>query len=283
MDYEHPSASLTNLTLRGDDLYALCRQRAAAFYRQHSPVVRRALPAKVAWVATRLRANLASGRAQRLLGLPPECWPLKPALLAYIDRIVRYSDFDFDRLARMQAGDDQAWRSLYEALRAFAFYKLVKTGIDYAFAAERAQELANHTCLLIFQHPYPGDVDFMAWACRILLNHLRAGPRSTDVTSRFPDLILSLDRPLPGGPNQLPHESMPDTKANHSLERADDRAEIVQLLRSTLGARQREIIVATYFEGRADAEIARALDSTAANVQVSRHRALRRLKRAAGL
>jgi RNA polymerase sigma factor (sigma-70 family) len=90
----------------------------------------------------------------------------------------------------------------------------------------------------------------------------------------------SLDEPVATGTGNLLYDIVADPETPVLMERAEDHEWLTRLLRDILDDRQRGVITATYFEGMADAEIARALDITVANVQLIRHRALRRLKEA---
>jgi DNA-directed RNA polymerase specialized sigma24 family protein len=166
---------------------------------------------------------------------------------------------------------------------------LVQQGAGGAYAADKAAELAQQACVLIFRALYPCDVAFDAWSHTVLRNVVRAArSRSRDVLDRGP-FVRSLDewQECADG-DEVGVAGMIAAAGEAGLHGATplddgpgvgpDMPALIDAIRQMRSANRRAVLVYTYFLDLDDGEIAEKLGRNRDDVQVLRHRALRQLR-----
>ena len=168
-------------------------------------------------------------------------------------------------VAAAKRGDQDAWRALYRAHAGrLVVWLETRSGTDGAVAAE---DVAAQAWLTAAEkvRAYDGSADeFGAWlfgiARRVAANvQRRSGRRRTDPVAE-----------APAGPIDGPEATVPSS------------AWVRELL-SGLTPRERDVVACVDVVGLSVADSARALGITPVAVRVTRHRALRRLRRDARL
>lgn len=262
------------------NLMELCRGETMRFCEAHVPAWGGEVERHAANVARRVLHNLGTGRVQKRYKVARESWPVRPVMAQYIELVLHYYHTTSALLGGLERGDDWAWDELYVRLRNAAGRALARAeGLD-GRRTDAADDYASMACLLVHGNTYPCDVAFYAWAHVILANCMRRAGRSRDLVLRTPQRVSSLDDAFRVRGWHSRHETLEDGRWLAGLEQAENRDELLRMMARALTARERSVIAATFFYELADAEIARVHGTTAAYVQVIRHRALRRLRRA---
>jgi RNA polymerase sigma factor (sigma-70 family) len=224
--------------------------------------------------------NVASGRAQRVMaGQSIEARGELP-LETYIDRVINSYLREHGRVEALAAQDEAAWTELLEQLTGRAYSILLRLQVPPGRARGEAPDFAQETCEVIFNHPFPYDVSFDAWATVILKNRiLWQYTRSQDMIDRKPR-ILSLDRPgrSETGDDFSLYDLLTDDSGTSAFERLEVREWLMQAIACLRSRPQQRVIIYTFFYELTDDEIAERLSRTKQAVYNLRHRALRGLK-----
>lgn len=252
-------------------------------------------------VAAILCRNFAGGRAARImqrmsaaeLALAPTgpgADPDEARRLAYRRRVVQTYAAERERLLALEAGEDAAWAALERQLERSALRILTQHGVRGAYAADRAAELAQQACVLIFRATYPCDVAFDAWSHIVLRNVVHAArSRSHDVLDRGA-FVRSLDEMQENadgdevgaaagrGGFQPCGGAFDDPFGAEGGPGSPDMQALIEAILQMRSANRRAVLVYTYFQGLDDGEIAEKLGRNRDGVQVLRHRALRQLR-----
>jgi RNA polymerase sigma factor (sigma-70 family) len=220
--------------------------------------------------------NLESGRAQRVIAASRtvSAEQLEP----YIDRVIATFLVEHERVDRLAAAEGDEWSRLCGQLTNRAAAMLTRVRQSPATAAE-AIDFAQAACESIFQHIFPYDVSFDAWATLILKNFvLQRYTRSRDLLDRNPE-VASLDdsQTLVVGEGLSLHDLLADPSAA-VFERRDVQDWLLQAITKLTSRAQQQVIVALYFDNRAEAEIAQHLGRSVQAVYNLKYRALRQLK-----
>ncbi len=219
-------------------------------------------------ITPRVIRNFESGRFARFR--QHRCTPeWTPA--SYVERVIRSWIVEAENWRRLCRRDEEAWAAMQKRLQRAARQMLAQLG---ARANGTAEDYAQAACERMIVAEYPFDVPLNAWAFSILQNEIRARrPRRDALGNCAFSLDASADLyDFPGEQTSL----LADPRAERMLEGIHDRDLVARLL-AQLTARRREVILQSYFEGAADAEIAQALGTSVDNVQMLRHRALEQL------
>lgn len=250
-------------------------------------------------IAEILSRNLASGRAQRVMGAGGQGGsgarepksrgetsspPWHPCTLAqieaYVDRVIAGYLWEGRRVERLAARDGTEWTRMCDRLAVRACNMLLRLGLPTARAASEAADFAQQACERIFRYPFPYDVSFDAWATLILRNRiLQRHTRSPDLMDRRA-MVRSLDqsdRSGTEGDSSL-HDLLADQSSDSAFERAEVQARLVEAIAHLPSQEQQQVIIYTFFDELSDEEIARRLGRTRQAVYNLRHRALVGLK-----
>ncbi len=202
----------------------------------------------------------------------------KTALEQYVDLVIRHVSQEYPRVQRLEMRDDAEWNRLHNFLASRAA-TLLQSFNPFGDRHEEARDFAQRAATLIFDHAYPYDVSFDAWATRILKNLILSHyTRSPDPLHRTRDLVSINAAPTRADSHALPlAESLPDETATRAFTRVEDRAWLAQALARLSSPEQRTVIALEYFEELTDAEIARRLGKSKQAVYNLRNRALARL------
>lgn len=262
-------APSTGASAAHPDLYDLC----AGAWRElmaRQPRLGATAPAPTIWIgraAETLAANLRSGRwgtvGASLAAAPADAEMLR----SYAQQILIGLLTEEQRLARLRAGETDAWRPVLDRLERLAFFWHGPFGRE-EWAAWEAREVAAATCADLWHwlqsHAFPFDTPFDRWSARALINRLQERARQR---RRAPAMAaLECD----GLPCEPPGESGLDALILR---------EALQEALAGLPPRQATVIRLWYLEGwRAD-EIAAQLKTPIGNVYVLRHRGLRALRK----
>ena len=221
--------------------------------------------------------NISSGRFERVASARAKRHSL--TLNQYIDRVSFCLDHESPRMQALQCEDNEEWQRLGNFLSKRA-QRLLRRFRDGSQVEAEAFDFAQETCLVIFEARYPFDVPFEAWATTILNRQILARyTRSKDAANR-PQAPDSLDGP--SNPNRGDSDSLAELLADPRSLEPFERIEIQAELRNAIGmlrsSSQREVIIATYFEGLDNDQIAKRLGKTKQAVYGLRLRGLARLK-----
>jgi RNA polymerase sigma factor (sigma-70 family) len=223
--------------------------------------------------------NVASGRARGgTAGQSTKEEVLLPE--TYIDRVVNSYLREHGRVEALAAQDEAAWTELLEQLTGRAYNILLRSQVPPGRARGEAADFAQETCEVIFNHPFPYDVSFDAWATRILKNRiLWRDTRSQDLIDRKPG-ILSLDRPGQSetGDDFSLYALLADGSGTAVFERLEVREWLIQAIACLRSRAQQQVIIDGFFYELSDEEIAKRLGRTRQAVYNLRHRALQGLK-----
>lgn len=247
-------------------------------------------------IGTIIQWNMDSGRAQRVARRYPRLvdadeiadnqtrppGPLRASglLQEYVTRVIRRYHAEHPRIQRLADRDLQEWQGLLQLLTARGYQKLLRFGRKPSRACEEAHDFAQDAAEIICGAWFPYDVPFEAWAGLILNNCiLQSLTRSRDLMDREP-VLMTLDSPPLN--EATPHAAQSAAVAAASSK---DRLEILELRDSLQHAiltlrspSQQYVLVATFFEGLDDEEIAHNLAKSKGAVHILRHRALHGLR-----
>ena len=224
--------------------------------------------------------NVASGRAQRVMARQSTEGREELPLETYIDRVVNSYRQEHGRVEALAAQDEAAWTELLDQLTGRAYNILLRFQVPPGRARGEAADFAQATCQVIFNHPFPCDVSFDAWATLILKNRiLWRYTRSQDLPDREPR-ILSLDRPGQSetGDDFSLYDLLTDDSGTSAFESLEVREWLIQAIACLRSRAQQQVIIDGFFYELSDEEIAKRLGKTKQAVYNLRHRALRGLK-----
>ena len=224
--------------------------------------------------------NVASGRAQRVMARQSTEGREELPLETYIDRVVNSYRQEHGRVEALAAQDEAAWTELLDQLTGRAYNILLRFQVPPGRARGEAADFAQATCQVIFNHPFPCDVSFDAWATLILKNRiLWRDTRSQDLIDRRPG-IISLDRPGQSetGDDFSLYDLLTDDSGTSAFERLEVREWLIQAIACLRSRAQQQVIIDGFFYELSDEEIAKRLGKTKQAVYNLRHRALRGLK-----
>jgi RNA polymerase sigma factor (sigma-70 family) len=238
----------------------------------------------IRYISDIVSQNLASGRAQRVMAGQSTGGGDELPLETYIDRVVNSHLQEHSRVEALAAQDEAAWTELLEQLTGRAYNILLRLQVPPGRARGEAADFAQETCEVIFNHPFPYDVSFDAWATRILKNRiLWRYTRSQDLIDRKPR-ILSLDRPgsRETGDDFSLYDLLADDSGASAFERLEVREWLMQAIARLRSRAQQQVIIDTFFYELSNEEIAKRLGKTRQAVYNLRHRALRGLEEILG-
>jgi RNA polymerase sigma factor (sigma-70 family) len=147
-------------------------------------------------------------------------------------------------------------------------------------AADDAHDFAQQACEIVYREPFPYDVSFDAWTTLILHNCIRQrDSRSRDLIDRD-RRVISLDLPDPRVEwNDFSlYDVLSDVSGLTPFERLEVQEWLLQAIGRLRSRVQQQVIINTYFDELSDEDIAQRLGKSKNNVQLLRHRALKRLK-----
>jgi RNA polymerase sigma factor (sigma-70 family) len=234
----------------------------------------------VRYVTGIVSRNVASGRARGGTAGQSTEGEEKSLSETYIDRVVDSYLQEHDRVEALAAQDEAAWTELLEQLTGRAYSILLRLQVPSGRARGEAADFAQETCEVIFNHPFPYDVSFDAWATRILKNRiLWQYTRSQDLIDRE-SRMLSLDRPGQSetGDDFSLYDLLTDDSGTSAFERLEVREWLIQAVACLRSRGQQQVIFDTFFYELSDEEIAKRLGRTRQAVYNLRHRALQGLK-----
>jgi len=223
--------------------------------------------------------NVASGRAQRVMAKQSTEGREELPLEIYIDRVVNSYLQEHGRVEALAAQDEAAWTELAEQLTGRAYNILLRFQVPPGRARGEAADFAQATCQVIYNHRFPCDVSFDAWATLILKNRiLWRYTRSQDLPDREP--IRSLDQPIRSGTGNdfSLYDLLTGDSGAPTFERLEVREWLIQAIACLRSRAQQQVIIDTFFYELSDEEIAKRLGKTRQAVYNLRHRALRGLK-----
>ncbi len=226
-----------------------------------------------------VQRDLARGRYERFAGNPS---PQSPTLTDYVDRILSYISLEQSRMLALETGDRDAWLELRDYLMRRASRMIAR--LDHNELPGQAADLANQVCLIVFEEPYPFDVEFEAWITVILKNLVLARlSRSTDALDRR-HRIESLDvyRKNETGEAITFSDVVGDDKSLAAFEKAENRLLLQKAIEQLPSEPQRLVIQYSFLDEMDDDEIARRLGKSKQAVYNLRQRALVRLKEILG-
>lgn len=262
----------TNTTLQ-----QLCARRVQARVTfEQITAADRSLVALIVQIGQIVARNFESGRIHRVVGRTPAVSTER--LEPYIDQVIAVFLAEHERVERLALPEGDEWARLFRQLTNRAAAMLTRIRQSPATAAE-AIDFAQAACEAIFQHTFPYDVSFDAWATLILKNLiLQRYTRSRDILDRNPT-VESLDS-LPTlmiGKSLSLHDLLADSSAG-VFERRDIQDWLLQAISRLTSQAQQQVIIALYFDNRTESEIAHHLGRSVQSVYNLKHRALRHLK-----
>jgi RNA polymerase sigma factor (sigma-70 family) len=215
-----------------------------------------------------VRENIRRGRLARF-----QRPPSNQSMDGYVRQVAQTILAEAQRQARLAAMNDSAWSELRELLLQRAYNRLTRIGVPADSARLRAEDQAQRTCLRILQaQPYPYDVPYLAWACKILNNSIAHD------TLRSGD---ALDRSPQADPNGLQDDQdegvLVDPNSMDQARRLEEHVALEWAL-AQLPAAQRTAIQRKLFEGIPDRDTAHELNVSPQAVYNLRHRGLKRLQ-----
>jgi len=247
-------------------------------------------------VARIVADNLASGRAQRVIGriaqiprsgnAPARVTSdgdepaLDPQLLAeYTERVAQIYQQDSERVEALARGDETEWGILRDQLLRYAEKMLRRLGVPYDRVQPDAEDFVQHTCTIIYTQRFPFDVAFDVWATSILSHVIwRTRKRSLDLVDRT--FVLSLDytsRDAKGGELSL-HSTVEDPDSLEAFASLETQEWLLDAIIHLKSDAQRAVIIHRFFFDRSMDEIASMLGKSRNAVYQLQHRALRELK-----
>ena len=204
-------------------------------------------------------------------------WPAcVPYLDTYIARLIQFYGTEQPFIARLEACEPAAWDELAGLLARQAGAWLRQRGVETDQAAE-AQEAAQEACEIIYRSAFHYDVHFMAWASVILNNILRQRYRRPDVLNQPGLTRLDEDMNADEGDHPPRHELVQDPGAIVT-DPVEPRVWLDQALWQLKSRAQRYVLLASFYDGLDDDEIARQLGKSLNAVYILRYRALQRIK-----
>jgi RNA polymerase sigma factor (sigma-70 family) len=262
-------------------IQSTCRERAQLFTSTHCVPFSRHLEYHIEPITFIVSSNFYSGRAQRIMNKTCAEVSSDGYLVKYVDHVITYYLAHSVFICRLQAGDTDSWQGLYTQLYKSACKFLQRQASAQAWISEEASDYTQQACTSIYRTFYPFDVPFEAWAKTVLFNCIRQRHRSPDLLNRTRD-VVSLDEVLAATAEQseMPrHEYSCNARDSRAFERIEERDKILSAIAQLRSAAQRTVITYAYLDELCDTQIAQKLETSAANVQLLRHRALRNLMR----
>ncbi len=269
-----------NLTVT--NLREICKRRVSATVTQEQ-LEQSNLSASelVKQVTMIVRRNLASGRAQRVMGNGYSLASFaRIQWEQYIDNVIARYLTEHQRVERLVERDDAEWVSLQQLMAARAYRILQRWQVSGLQPKDEVADFAQQACESIYAAVFPYDVSFDAWATMILNNHIRQRyTRSQDLIDRNPS-IESLDQSDTPDPDEVTslYDTLSDPTALHLFERIDIQQEIIGAIAQLPSHSQQDVIIYSSLYGWSDEQIAEHLDKTKQAIYNLRHRALQQLR-----
>ncbi|MBI5305581.1 MAG: sigma-70 family RNA polymerase sigma factor [Chloroflexi bacterium] len=225
-----------------------------------------------------VEANIANGRLTRFASARGQ--DAKVTLSEYIARVTGLVFAEDARVRALQDGDATEWNRL-QALLTRRAYTVLRSLRNDEIALAEAPDFASETCWVIFNHAYPFDVAFDAWATTILNRRILAKyTRSPDVLNRV-RYRTSLDASvtLEDGNTAALDETVAHPHADGLFEQVEDRELVRVGIAELKSATQRRLIQAVYMDGMTLAEFGAQEGIGSQSVYNLHHRALEQLRK----
>lgn len=249
-------------------LAALVR-RTLETYLDHHPNLRLPLPLEQSSeaITTLLEKNFASRRYQRFKKKERAAKQLTQT--QYLERVIPIWIAESERWRALKNKDETEWGKLQAQLVAAAARGLKRLGHA---RLEKAEDYASRACVQIAKGTYTFDVPLNIWIATILKNEILDRPVRKDL---LPYAKISLNELVSSDlEDSSPRErQIEDERAQQFVKQLGDRHQLEKWLQR-LSPLRANVIVATYFHGQSDAQIATALGKTTGRIHTARHRAL---------
>lgn len=223
-----------------------------------------------------VQENLGRGRFERFSNGHSGCRSLSD----YVSQVVYYVCREHARIKALEQGNTIAWHQVRNFLIHRAARMLQGFQKSNPDIYSEALDLADETCLIIFNQPYPFDVAFEAWITVILKNLILMNhTRSTDAMDHYA-LRYSLDAPRvssEGTVNTL-SDFLTDGQSVTFFENVENQMVLLDAIDQLRSPAQRRVIRYSYLEEMDDAQIAKRIGKTKQAVYNLRKRALTRLR-----
>lgn len=252
-------------------LAPLVQRRLAHFVLQQQIPFANSLPQKSSALVQIIRQNITSGRYARFEKHDKSRARLTPT--RYVDRVIETWFQESPRWTKLVQHDSAAWKDLCQWL-AHAAEKWIRP--KRSLRGFTAEDFAQQAIVLMLKADYPFDVPFDPWALTILHRVIWGKVRADkDVMDHEPE---SLDEMLSLGDVEGTgmEKQVADPLAHRFVRMAHDRDLLWQAM-AGVPPKLNIVLEWFFFDGLTDEEIARKLNTTIANVQTRRHRALKRL------
>lgn len=233
------------------------------------------LDASLSQITAIAAANLSAGRLARQNHSRAPSFQL--TLPAYVERLIPIWSTEYPRWCSLQAHKSQAWKWLEQDLTVMARRHLRNYPLAGSFAFT-PEDHVQRACLTIVRNRYPFDVPLLLWARAILKNTIRERERSTDALDRWHSSLDADIRPGSDPDSFNPRTEFIDPSTDRAFDRIWQRETVLCALAKLTHLRQ-AILILTYFEELADAEIAQKLNISLTHLYSTRHRALKQMSK----
>lgn len=249
-------------------LISLVRRTLETYLDDH-PNIRLPLPLEqsIEAITTLVEKNFSSRRYQRFK--KKERAAMQLTQTQYLERVIPIWIAEYERWRALKNKDETAWRELQKQLVTAA-----KRGLNRLGHArlEEAEDYASRACVRIAKGTYTFDVPLSIWIATILKNEILDRPARKDL---LPYATISLNELVSSdledsSPRELQVEN---ERAQQFVKQLGDRYQLEKWLQR-LSPLRANVIVATYFDGQSDTQIANALGKTTGQIHTARHRAL---------
>lgn len=248
---------------------ALLVRRTLETYLEHHPNIRLSLSVEqsVKEITTLVENNFSSTRFRRFK--QKERAPKQLTQTQYVERLIPIWIAEYPRWRALKDNDEAAWRELQKQLVTAAKRGLKRLGHA---RLEAAEDYASRACVQIAKGTYTFDVPLNIWIATILKNEILDRPARKDL---LPYAKISLNELVSSDlEDSSPRErQVEDERAQQFVKQLGDRYQLEKWLKR-LSPLRAKVIVATYFHGQSDAQIANALGKTTGQIHTARHRAL---------
>lgn len=253
-------------------LAALVR-RTLETYLDHHPNIRLPLllEQSVEEIAILVENNFSSQRYQRFKKKERAAKQLTQT--QYVKRVIPIWIAEHKRWRALKNKEETEWGELQEQLVTAAERGLKRLGHA---RLEAAEDYASRACVQIARGIYAFDVPLNVWIATILKNEILDRPTRKDLLHYAK---ISLDELVRSDlEDSNPRErQVEDERAQQFVEQLGNRYQLEKWLKR-LSPLRANVIVATYFRGMDDAQIANVLGKTISQIHTARHRALRDLR-----
>lgn len=195
----------------------------------------------------------------------------------YVDRVVRGYKDSHEIVRQLQKNDVDTWELFYVKLQKWAYRYLQRRHFADSYPGvlfDHAVTCATDAAQVILNKPFPYDVHFDPWACRLLQNiclrHMeREIKAARDNQGQEPIDLDSWEDWLPNLSNPIGERESERAELNQDLLAAVDRL--------SSEARKR-LILLHYFEEKSLAEVAQVMDLNMNATYKLHHDALQNLR-----